>query len=276
MRRLTDALDTIPPRQALAGAALLVVAIGILDYLTGDYSVADLYLMACFLASWCTGAWAGLAVAGFCAAAMFTSDYLLGFSQPAHVWNRAIESSALAVAGLLASALQRSNAALRDLARRDNLTGLDNRGAFLARLEVELAVSRRDGRPLTIAFLDLDDFKALNDARGHAEGDRALRAVSRVLKRRTRAADACARFGGDEFTLLLREADAGVAINALNQFREELRAEMVQHGWGVGASMGAVTLYRFAGDAAEALRLADRLLYEAKRAGKGLLRHEER
>jgi diguanylate cyclase (GGDEF)-like protein len=124
--------------------------------------------------------------------------------------------------------------------------------------------------------MDLDDFKAVNDAFGHAEGDRALRAVADVLRRRVRAADACARLGGDEFAVLLRGASPEAARRALEQLRRELAAEMERGGWRVGFSTGAVTVKKFDGTLGEALHIADGLMYEAKRAAKGSLRHEVR
>jgi diguanylate cyclase (GGDEF)-like protein len=276
MRRFTDRLEEIPPAGAVVVAAALAAAIAVLDYATGGISLTDLYLVACFLGAWRAGVAGGLAVSGLCGVAMLGTDRLLGYTSHSHLWNRAIQISLLGVASVLVAVLRKSYDALQQLAQHDPLTGLANRQAFVERAELELAISRREGRPFTVAYMDLDDFKAVNDAYGHAEGDRALRAVGEVLRRRVRAADACARLGGDEFAVLLRGASPEAAVRALEQLRGELQAEMGRNGWRVGFSTGAVTLRRFDATLDDALRIADGLMYEAKRSAKGSLRHEAR
>jgi diguanylate cyclase (GGDEF)-like protein len=276
MRGLTDRLEAIPPARAVVLAAAIVVTVAVLDHATGGLSLTDLYLLACFLGAWRAGVFGGLAVTGLCGVAMFTTDRLLGYTTPSYLWNRAIQLSLLGVVSVLLAALKGSYAALQMLAKHDSLTGLDNRQSFAERAELELAISRREGRPFTLAYMDLDDFKAVNDAFGHAEGDRALQAVAEVLKRRVRAADACARLGGDEFAVLLRGSSPEAAVLALEQLRGELRSEMTRNGWKVGFSTGAVTLKEFDATIDDALKIADGLMYEAKRTDKGSLRHEAR
>ena len=276
MRRIADRFEEIPPIGAVAIAAGIVGVVGVLDVATGGLSLTDLYLLACFVGAWRAGLWGGLAITALCGVAMFTTDRLLGFTALLHLRNRAIQLSLMAVVSVLVTALKRSYATLRQLAHHDPLTGLDNRQAFVERAELELAIARRDGRPFTVAYMDLDDFKKVNDAYGHAEGDRALRAIADVLRRRVRAADACARLGGDEFAVLLRVGSPEAAVRALEQLRRELVAEMARGGWRVGFSTGAVTVKKFDGTLDEALRIADGLMYEAKRGGKGSLRHEVR
>lgn len=106
---------------------------------------------------------------------------------------------------------------LRGLAATDTLTGLANRRVFLDRLAAELARSRRRGEPLSIALLDLNGFKAINDAHGHAAGDVALRSAAQALARSIRASDLAARFGGDEFTLLLPDTTQPQAAEVLER-----------------------------------------------------------
>jgi diguanylate cyclase (GGDEF)-like protein len=276
VRRFANRLEEISPAAAVAAAAGIVVGVAALDHATGGLSLTDLYLLACFLGAWRVGIVGGLAVTALCGAAMLATDRLLGYTATIHLWNRAVQVSLLGVVSVLISVLKRSYAALQLLAKRDSLTGLDNRQAFVERAELELAISRREGTPFTVAYMDLDDFKAVNDAFGHAEGDRALRAVGDVLKRRVRAADACARLGGDEFAVLLRGAAPEAAVRALEQLRAELQAEMGRNGWRVGFSTGAVTLRSFDATLDDALRIADGLMYQAKRSQKGSLRHEAR
>ncbi|WP_369252659.1 diguanylate cyclase domain-containing protein [Geodermatophilus amargosae] len=175
----------------------------------------------------------------------------------------------------LADDLAAREAQLRHLAFSDPLTGLANRSLFLDRLEHALSLHARDGRPIAVVFLDLDDFKSVNDTLGHAAGDDLLRHVAHRLRGALRGGDTVARLGGDEFAALLedggdpREAAARIAAAMDLPFpvAGSLRA--------VGASTGVVALS--AGDAAagadELMARADAAMYTAKRAGKGRVVH---
>ncbi|HMI89831.1 MAG TPA: GGDEF domain-containing protein, partial [Polyangiales bacterium] len=103
----------------------------------------------------------------------------------------------------LINALQAANARLRDLSQQDELTGLYNRRYVMARMDDELARRKRKLEPLTVAMVDLDGFKRVNDEEGHEAGDAVLKAVALALLRATRRADVVARYGGDEFLVLL-------------------------------------------------------------------------
>ncbi len=106
---------------------------------------------------------------------------------------------------------------LKDLAATDPLTGLANRRVFLDRLAAELARARRRREPLSTSLLDLDGFKRINDTYGHSVGDAALRAAAQALLQSIRASDLAARFGGDEFTLLLPDTTMSQATEVLDR-----------------------------------------------------------
>jgi diguanylate cyclase (GGDEF)-like protein len=113
---------------------------------------------------------------------------------------------------------------LVDLAQTDPLTGLPNRRYFIELLTREFARARRYHRPLTLLYLDLDDFKELNDRHGHLFGDEILRGASRSLKAVLRSTDLLARIGGDEFAVLLPETNLGGAQNVAKKLRRALIA----------------------------------------------------
>ena len=149
---------------------------------------------------------------------------------------------------------------LERLAARDPLTGLANRRTWDERLERALADAGRHGRPLAVAVLDLDHFKAVNDAHGHAHGDRVLHDAAGAWEAELRPADVLARIGGEEFAVLLPECSLDAAVAVV----ERVRAA-TPHGQTCSAGVAAW-------DGAEAAPVlvdrADRLLYEAKRQGR--------
>lgn len=115
-------------------------------------------------------------------------------------------------------------------ARRDYLTGLGNRRAFVEALELEIARARRSGAPLSVILADLDRFKRVNDMAGHAGGDRCLRRVAEAIERTTRAGDVCFRWGGDEFAVLLPGTDRTDAERLCERIRAAVRGACATSG----------------------------------------------
>ena len=159
----------------------------------------------------------------------------------------------------------------------DSLTGLANRALFRDRLAHALERARRTARPLAVLFLDLDDFKAINDSLGHEAGDALLVGVAGRLSSHVRASDTVARLGGDEFAILIEEGrDADVADVAARVL-ENLRAPLMVAGREVfvAASIGIASPESATTSAEELLRDADAAMYHAKRAGGGRIERFE-
>lgn len=155
----------------------------------------------------------------------------------------------------------------------DPLTGAYNRRYFKGRLEEEVERAKRTGRTFSLIMFDLDRFKEINDTYGHEVGDLTLKKVARAVKERIRKTDIFARWGGEEFFILLPETD----LNGATKLAEDLRARISQieipGGERVSASFG-VTSYR-PGDNARSIRIrADTLLYKSKAAGKNCISFE--
>ncbi|HVU79574.1 MAG TPA: GGDEF domain-containing protein [Gaiellaceae bacterium] len=162
----------------------------------------------------------------------------------------------------------RATADLAEQARRDPLTGLLNHHAFSEALASELERAERYGHGVTLVFVDVDDFKAVNDTFGHVEGDRILHRVGDAALRVLRGSDVAGRMGGDEFAVLLLEATRHAGGRFLRRFRAEL-AELVARGElpeTFSFSAGAAHYPSEAADADGLLRLADGRQYEAKRS----------
>jgi diguanylate cyclase (GGDEF)-like protein len=151
----------------------------------------------------------------------------------------------------------------------DGLTGLYGRREFEDRLKHDLALARRRKSALTLAYVDLDDFKAVNDTHGHAGGDRVLRAIGRALGDSVREADTAARIGGDEFALILPDTDGHAARQAISKVTRQLHEALEAISWGVTCSIGVVTFLELPTSPENAVAVTDELMYQVKHNGKG-------
>jgi diguanylate cyclase (GGDEF)-like protein len=147
----------------------------------------------------------------------------------------------------------------------DPLTGLANRRRLEEYAPKAIALSQRQGAPLSVIVLDLDRFKQINDRFGHDEGDRALTVVAKALQANVRATDLAARLGGDEFALLLPGSSAGEAAQVMERIREALAAGADARPYTLGVSAGIAEISPRSSTLRELLAHADRALYDAKR-----------
>ena len=167
------------------------------------------------------------------------------------------------------------NARLHDVVQRqaitDDLTGLVNRRRFISALEAELERATKLGGPVSVILVDLDDFKLINDRFGHHAGDRVLRAFAALLEAHIRDIDVAGRLGGEEFALLLPDADLAGATATAKRLQGALENGPIVHAdadeLSVTASFG-VTQFAIGQSADELLRVADGALYRAKAEGK--------
>lgn len=259
----------------LFGLLVVVALVGWLDFAIGlDLRLYPLYIPPIAIAAWKVGTRAGVLVALASVAAWVVSHRLAGQSFPLGTWaiNSASHLAAFATIIALISSLRRSHAEERRLARMDPLTGLPNPRAFLEQAELELARQRRLRRPLTVAYLDLDNFKMINDRFGHRAGDELLSLVGQALRTATRATDSLGRLGGDEFALLMPETDAEDALVVLERVQAVVARVVAQRGWPVSCSIGAVVFVEAPRDVDDLIGRADNLMYQVKHAGKDALR----
>lgn len=168
---------------------------------------------------------------------------------------------------------------LAEVSGRDALTGLPTRARFLDRLDAALATARRGNQCLSVLFIDLDDFKHINDTRGHAAGDSVLQWVGARLSESVRESDAASRFGGDEFVLLLTNVSgrADVALIAAKIRRSLARAGCVDPAGkpveptAISASIGIAMFPEDGTEPAQLIAAADTAMYDAKRLAHGRL-----
>lgn len=262
-------------RQAeiLLWAVCIVVVVGIVDYLSGyEISISLFYLGPVAAAAWYGGRWMGVAIALLCCLSWFLADAVAGnhYSHPAiPVWNALIRLGFFVITALLMTMLRKSFHTQQYLAQTDGLTGLYGRRAFEDRLKHDLALAHRRKSPLTLAYVDLDDFRVVNDRHGHAGGDRVLRVIGDALSRSVRESDTAARVGGDEFALILVDTDSQGAQQAISNITRELKQSLSAEGWGVTCSIGALTIVNPETSPEQAVAAADELMYQVKHSGKG-------
>lgn len=156
----------------------------------------------------------------------------------------------------------------KELARTDVLTGLANRRSFYESLQMERSRTVRYGRPITLAYVDLDNFKRVNDTLGHSVGDELLVCVASLLRNTLRASDLVGRLGGDEFAVLLPETGAQAAESLLQKLALVLNDAMRARNWPVTFSIGAAAFLDNPVPVEEMIRTADELMYSVKKSGK--------
>jgi diguanylate cyclase (GGDEF)-like protein len=173
------------------------------------------------------------------------------------------------IVGRLKEVLDREKA----IARIDNLTGLANSKAFIDALSGEIDRSMRYQRVISLIYMDVDNFKTVNDSHGHNVGDKALKETAKVLKYVFRASDTAARMGGDEFAVLLPETDNVSAMIAAEKLRGEFQKMAEKNQWPISLSIGVATFTNPPRDGDQIIKLADDLMYAAKRNGKNNIKN---
>ena len=276
--KLFDLFERQSRKTILAWCFGLLVLLGELDFVTGDYSFTLFYLIPIFLAAWFLGNLAGITVCiGSIISGLFANPnrfVLRPYSNPTYYyWDLFLEFIYLILMSSMFSSLKGRFNAEREMARVDPLTGALNRRALLELATYEIAQCSRHFRPLSIAFVDLDNFKTVNDKMGHAEGDKVLCEVVITFGETLRKADTVARVGGDEFVVMLPETDEKSAADTIRKVRESLLASMTRNGWPVTFSIGLITHETAPNSAEEMVDQADHLMYSIKNSNKNDILH---
>jgi diguanylate cyclase (GGDEF)-like protein len=267
-----------PKWRQLAASVALLVAIGVADYFSGyEIQISVVYLFPIFLATSKVGRLAGTAMAVASSVVGVAGDLLAG--EPVTTWMVPATVFVLRTALFLVfvevvAALRRALDRERESARTDPLTGLSNRRHFAELTMADLAFARRYRRPMTVAYLDLDNFKLVNDKFGHRTGDELLRTVARTIRSRLRFTDAVGRLGGDEFAICLPETGPEAATLVVGKLREDVAAALPEEWRFVTFSIGMVSFAYPPATVEELLERTDFVLYAAKREGKNRLMHE--
>jgi len=250
---------------------LILTGIGITDVVTGsELSFSLFYLLPVALVAWFSGRIPGIVISIFGAITWFIVDALSGESYSLPIiryWNAAIRLGFFVIVTLLLPALKEREHE-KEMARIDYLTGAANRRHFFEEAQAEINRSQRYKRPFTIAFVDLDGFKAVNDKAGHKTGDNILRAFVKKAKLNLRRTDILARMGGDEFVFLFPETDQEAAKIIVPKIHLALLDEMRNNYFPVTFSIGVLTYREGPITPDELMIKADNLMYSVKKGGK--------
>jgi diguanylate cyclase (GGDEF)-like protein len=273
--RFTANLD----KRILFGVLIIInLFIGYLDYLTGfEYCVSLFYLIPISLAAWFIGRRSALLLSAISAVAWYISNNLAGqsFSHPhIWIWNAVIRLGFFVIVVLLVFGIKRAIQKGEELSNTDPNTGLMNSRAFFKLAAAELQRAKRYNRPYTLAYMDIDHFKQINDNLGHIEGDMVLKVVASTLRSHLRVTDLVARLGGDEFAALLPETDFTNGSIVISKLQNKLLKAMERHNWNVTFSIGALTYYKHGFPVVEAIKRVDQLMYSVKDNGRNNIRFD--
>ncbi len=254
---------------------LTVVGIGVIDYLTGMVlTVAFFYLLPVSVAGWALGRRPGWIIAILSAAVLEGAQVLSGESGWLLIlWNAVARLGVFLVVANLIAEFRHLLRHQTELSLTDPLTDASNRRALQEAAERELQAMRGQGQPLSFAYLDVDNFKTVNDTLGHAAGDRVLITVAETLRSKLWGSDVMARLGGDEFGILMPRTEASSARRVLLRLMSALREEVKRQNWPIDFSVGVVTCTEAPPDVDSLIRLGDELMYAAKRAGKSRIEY---
>jgi diguanylate cyclase (GGDEF)-like protein len=257
----------------------IVSVIGLLDDLTGyEISFSIFYLIPVGIGSWYSKKYFGFFICLVSAVTWFSVEYTSGHYY-SHVsipyWNTLVRLGFFVVVAILIQRLKSTLDYNKSLAQIDGLTGLLNIRTFKQRCFAQFQLASRHNHSITLGYLDLDNFKHINDNHGHSVGDEVLRQVGNALKIRLRAYDIGARLGGDEFSILLPDTDYPGAQAFFYPLQNSLLRLARSNHWPLSVSIGVAVFHTPSTNLDEAIQIADALMYKVKKSGKNSILIEE-
>lgn len=257
--------------QVTAVALVLTAVVAAVDrWLGHEISLSVFYLVPIAIAAWHANLRAALALCLVSSAIMVALDLPMDPGIPrrlASFWNGAAHLALFCIVAYLLSQQKKHFEEEKTLGRTDYLTGVLNRRAFLEQFQYLLNLATRLRTPITIAYIDVDDLKAMNDGHGHDSGDQVLKTVASTMKNFCRRTDLIARLGGDEFSIVFPDTGqeaAQIIIGKIHDAIQTTSAGPVH----VSCSTGVVTFVRLPESIEIAIQVADELMYSVKTKGK--------
>jgi len=256
----------------LLASLVFIVLLGAIDYATGfEIAFALFYLLPVSLTSWFIGKKTGITISIVSAAIWQIANSLAGekFSSIyIPYWNAITRLGFFVVVTLLIVELRRAIDHERELSRTDYLTGALNSRAFSEIALVEISRLQRYHNSFAIAYLDLDNFKEINDQFGHNVGDTVLQVVVSTIKSTIRITDSVSRLGGDEFAILFQVGNADMAYQTISRLVKSLDIAMKTHQWPITFSAGVIFCPTPPASVNDMIRQVDQMMYRVKNNGK--------
>lgn len=261
----------------LTAIVVLICGIGWVRYLTGpEFAFSLLYLPPIIVLTWFFGLFWGIFSALLSAFTWLMADLSLveQFANPTiPLINETFRFIIFLFVVFIITRYKKILAKQKELAMMDPLTRIANRRAFFHLAGTEINRSRRYSHPFSVMVIDVDDFKQINDRFGHDTGDRLLITVVETIGQHIRGIDILARFGGDEFVVLLVKTGEKAAAMVARKLKNRLLHVVDENRWPVTFSIGVATYLSVPENVEETIRAADRLMYQVKHDGKNDIRH---
>jgi diguanylate cyclase (GGDEF)-like protein len=262
----------------LISGLFLVVVLGIIDKITGaEISFSIFYLIPVIFVTRFSDRWVGIFISGASAIAWLAADLTAGRIYSHWVipyWNAVMGFGFFLVNVYILSRLKDALEMEKMLSRIDSLTGIANGRYFMELVNSELIRSNTNNLAFTIAYMDLDNIKTINDQFGHNEGDIVLSTVAGIIQNNVRATDRVGRLGGDEFGILFPEMEAEESRKIMPKIHKSLLDTILENKWRITISMGVGTFRGPNFNVEEILRLTESLMYSVKDAGKNGIKYE--
>jgi diguanylate cyclase (GGDEF)-like protein len=278
-RRAKRFLETIENRSPLFWTITgftVVGLLGLIDYATGnELNISLFYLIPIALVTWAVDHKTGLFLSFLSGLTLLGAEIAAGQTYSHSLFyflNTLVRTAFYVVVVYLVTELQKSRKEEQLAARTDYITGAVNARYFNELLQIEISRIRRYPHPITLVYVDIDNFKLVNDLFGHKVGDEVLRFIATELKSQLRVTDTVARLGGDEFVLLLPSTRQPEARLVVSKVYANLMEKMRQKNWPVTFSMGAVSCEFSPYSAEQLVNMADELMYEVKNSTKNDIR----
>jgi diguanylate cyclase (GGDEF)-like protein len=272
MRHIDKFITKLSRKTILISVLLFIFLLGILDFDSGfETTFSFFYLIPIAITTWYLGKTEGQIMVVLSIITWAVSNRLAGEVYSHEIiryWNAGIRLVVFFLFAELLHGLQQALLHEQSLSRTDFLTGIYNSREFYERVNLEILRARRNGNPMTVAYMDLDSFKQVNDRHGHSEGDKLLKTIAQTASSVIRKTDVVARMGGDEFVFLFPDSDQTKARVALEKVKLALVNKMRESNLPITFSIGAVTFLSAPQSTDEMLHKADKLMYEVKESGK--------
>ncbi len=257
---------------------IMVILIGFFDFETGsEVNVAILYLIPICIVTWYIGEIVGIITADLCAGAYLASDLIGKHAYTNNLiacWNAFMYLAFFSIVAFILSRLKKTIEREKNLARIDFLTDIPNLKGFYEFGNREIEKCKRYKRKLSVAYIDCDNFKQVNDTYGHEMGDKLLKLIADTIQDNIRNTDLVARLGGDEFVIMLDETGEDTVRHVIERVHNNLKAAVKSERFHVTFSIGVAIFNNVPETLEEAVKKADGLMYRVKKNGKNMVKYE--